>query len=181
MKFKCIIIFSLFILLLSKSYCQNFLPVDEGSSIKFSIKNFGFSAGGTFTGIKGNIKFDAAKAGDAKFDVSINATSLNTNNQARDKHLRKEEYFDVEKYSTINFKSSSISSIKPETFLIHAKVTIKGTTKEISFPFTATAQNNGYLFVGSFKINRRDFGVGGSSMVLADNLEVSLSVFAKKN
>jgi polyisoprenoid-binding protein YceI len=43
------------------------------------------------------------------------------------------------------------------------------------------AQNNGYLFSGAFTINRRDFGVGGNSMVLADNLQVSLDVIAKEN
>lgn len=170
-----------FILLFSKADAQNYQPVDEGSSIKFAIKNFGFTADGRFTGLKGSIKFDSANSSAASFAVSVNAGSVNTSNQSRDKHLRKEEYFDTEKYTTINFTSSSISSTKPGTFLMHGKLTIKGTTKEISFPFTATAQNSGYLFAGSFKINRRDFGIGGSSMVLADNLEVSLSIFGKKN
>lgn len=170
-----------FILLLSKADAQNYLPVDEGSSIKFTIKNFGFTVDGSFTGVKGNIRFDAANSSAASFTVSINAGSVNTSNQSRDKHLRKEEYFDADKYPLINFASTFISTTKPGMFLMHGKLTIKGITKEISFPFTAVAQNNGYLFAGSFKINRRDFTVGGSSMVLADNLELSLSVFAKKN
>ena len=179
MKQITILLFS--ILLLTKVEAQNFVAVDEGSSIKFTIKNFGFSTGGSFTGLKGVISFDAAHSGNSSFAVSINAGTINTDNQSRDKHLRKEEYFDVEKHPVINLVSSSISTSKPGTFLMKGKLTIKGITKEISFPFTAAAQNNGYLFSGSFKINRRDFGVGGSSMVLADNLEVSLSVFAKKN
>ncbi len=176
-----IIILLVFIFLFSKVDAQNYLPVDEGSSIKFAIKNFGFTADGSFTGLKGNIRFDADNSIAASFAVSINAGSVNTNNQSRDKHLRKEEYFDADKYPLINFASSSISTTKPGLFLMHGKLTIKGITKEISFPFTAVAQNNGYLFAGSFKINRRDFTVGGSSMVLADNLELSLSIFAKKN
>lgn len=171
-----------FILLISKGYAQNLTPVDEGSTVKFSIKNFGFSTVGSFTGLKGNIRFDVANMGNTNFNVSINATSINTDNQARDKHLRKEEYFDVDRYPLISFVSSTISAnAKPGLFLMYGKLTIKGVTKEISFPFTVTEQNNGYLFSGAFKINRRDFKVGGSSLVLADNLEVSLSVFAKKN
>ena len=61
------------------------------------------------------------------------------------------------------------------------KITIKGVTKEINFPFTSTAKNGGYLFEGSFKLNRRDFGVGGDSISLSDGLTVSLSIFAKAN
>jgi len=171
-----------FILLISKGYAQNLTPVDVGSTVKFTIKNFGFSTAGTFTGLKGNIRFDAAGIGNTSFNVSVDARSINTNNQAKDKHLCKEEFLDVEKYPLISFSSSAISAnAKPGMFLMYGKLAIKGITKEISFPFTATAQNNGYLFSGSFNINRGDFKVGGSSLVLADKLEVSLSVFAKKN
>lgn len=181
MKFKCVLILSLFILLLTKTYAQNLILVEEASTIKLTIKNFGFSTTGTFTGLKGVVRFDAANSNNAVFTVSINANSINTNNQARDTHLRKEEYFDVEKYPLINFVSAAISQTKPGVFLLQGNLTIKGITKDITFPFTAVAQNNGYLFTGSFKINRRNFGVGGASMVLADNLDVSLHVFAKKN
>ncbi len=157
---------------------QRLTPDDTGSTIKFTIKNFGFATTGNFSGLKGSIMFDASNS-HASFAVSINTASVNTNNQSRDKHLRKEEYFDVEKYPLINFVSFAISQTTPGKFLMQGKLTIKGVTKDISFPFTASAQKNGYLFTGSFKINRRDFGVGGSSMVLADNLDVSLSIFAK--
>lgn len=178
---KQITVLLFFSLMLIKVEAQNYLPIDAGSTIKFAIKNFGLSTGGSFTGIKGDIKFDAANCSAASFTVTINATSINTNNQSRDKHLRKEEYFDVEKYPIISFVSSSVSTAKTGSFLMQGKLTIKGITKDIAFPFTATAQNNDYLFAGSFKINRRDFSVGGSSMVLGDNLEVSLSIIAKKN
>jgi polyisoprenoid-binding protein YceI len=71
------------------------------------------------------------------------------------------------------------SSNKPGVLFIFGKLTIKNQTKDISFPFTATATNEGYLFKGEFNINRRDFGVGDAS-VISDNLEVQLSVLAKK-
>jgi polyisoprenoid-binding protein YceI len=168
-----------FILLIAKGDAQNLVPVDAGSAVKFVIKNFGFSTPGTFSGLKGTIRFDAGNIGNAGFIVSIDAATINTGNETRDNHLRKEDYFDVEKYPLISFTSTSISVTRPGNYLLSGKLTIKSITKEISFPFTATAQNNGYLFSGSFKINRRDFSVGGSSMVLADNLEVTLSVVAK--
>ena len=52
--------------------------------------------------------------------------------------------------------------------------------QNISFPFTATATVNGYQFAGQFKINRRDFKVGGGSMVLSDDLKVLLNISANK-
>lgn len=177
MKSIAILFFLIFIFI--KVDAQHLTPVDEGSAVKFTIKNFGFATAGTFNGLKGTILFDESNIPNASFAVSVNAASINTGNQARDKHLRKEEYFYVEKYPLINFVSSTITQTKPGIFSMQGKLTIKGVTKDITFPFTAIAQNNGYLFMGSFKINRRDFCVGGSSMVLADNLDVSLSVFSK--
>lgn len=62
-----------------------------------------------------------------------------------------------------------------------AAVTIKGINREISFPFMAVSQNGGWLFTGEFKLNRRDFKIGKSSLILSDNLAVSLSVMAIKS
>ena len=59
-------------------------------------------------------------------------------------------------------------------------LTIKGTTKEISFPFKATAKGDDYLFEGEFPLNRRDFNVGGGSLTMSDHLTVSLKVLSKK-
>ena len=98
----------------------------------------------------------------------------------RDNHLRKPEYFDVKKYPVIRIVSNRITnSTKAGTLFIMGRLTIKNVTREISFPFTAVSQQDGYLFTGEFKINRLDFGVGESSTV-ADNLTVLLRVFTRK-
>jgi polyisoprenoid-binding protein YceI len=155
-------------------------PVDNGSSITFKIKNFGINTSGSFTGLQGNIKFDINHLNDANFDVSIDANTVNTGVDMRDNHLRNDTYFDVKNYPRIHFISTKVTpSNKPGILFIFGKLTIKNHIKDISFPFTATATNDGYLFKGTFDINRRDFGVGGSS-VISDNLEVQLSVSAKK-
>ncbi|MDN3657867.1 YceI family protein [Ferruginibacter paludis] len=164
-----------------QSSAQIFLPVDAESSVKFSIKNFGLTTAGHFAGLKGKIQFDAGNTTSASFVVSVDAASVNTDNNTRDKHLLKEDYFDVAKYPLINFTSTSVNKDAAGKFLVTGNLSIKGVTKQISFPFTAEVQNNGYRFSGSFIINRRNFGVGGNSMVLADNLQVSLDVFAKKD
>jgi len=154
-------------------------PVDKSSSIKFTIKNFGVGTGGSFSGLQGTIIFDKDHPETAKFDVSIEATTVNTDNNTRDNHLREDAYFDVKKYPRINFVSTKVTRSASGTLTVFGKLTIKGQTKDISFPFTATANSNGYLFKGSFTINRRDFGVGGSS-TLSDNVGLDLSILAAK-
>ncbi|MEO7585524.1 MAG: YceI family protein [Ferruginibacter sp.] len=161
-------------------FTQKFTPVDNGSVVKFSIKNFGLNVSGTFKGLKGTVLFDPANLAAATINASVDVSTINTGNNSRDNHLKKEEYFDAPKYAMIGFSSVKITnSAKPNSFFMEGKITIKGVTKKVSFPFTATPKADGYLFEGTFKLNRRDFAVGGNSLVMSDNLIVFLSVFSK--
>jgi polyisoprenoid-binding protein YceI len=160
-------------------HAQQYQPVDDKSVIKFTIKNFGINTGGSFKALEGDIEFDNTNPEKAVFNISIDAAKINTDNDSRDSHLRKEEYFDVAKYPKISFKSDKVTN-KGESLSVSGQLTIKGTTKNISIPCKVEAKDDGYLFEGSFQLNRRDFKVGGNSMVLGDNVTVSLSVFAKK-
>jgi polyisoprenoid-binding protein YceI len=97
----------------------------------------------------------------------------------RDEHLRKEAYFDVEKYPRIRLVSSAIAVVdRNGHYRLTGKLTIKGTTKEISFPFLAASAGEDYIFKGEFSIKRRDFDVGGAS-TLSNDLTVSLTVLAR--
>jgi len=155
-------------------------PVDADSKVHFVIKNFGIKTGGDFKGLKGNIKFYPANPAASSFDITVDAGTIDTDNDSRDDHLRKPEYFDVAKYKTIELKSTKVTFSKTAgRFYVFANLTIKGVTKPIEFGFAATPKNGGYIFDGEFQINRRDFGVGGNSVSLSDKLTVSLSVFAK--
>ena len=155
-------------------------PFDAGSKVHFIIKNFGIKTGGDFKGLKGNIKFYPANPAASAFDVTVNAGTIDTDNDSRDDHLRKAEYFDAATYKTIQIKSTKVTFSKTAgRFYIFANLTIKGGTKPVEFGFAATPKNGGYVFDGEFQINRRDFGVGGSSVSMSDKLTVSLSIFAK--
>lgn len=153
-------------MILQVSRAQNILtPVEAGSKVHFVIKNFGFKTGGDFKGIKGRIQFDPAQFASSDFEVSIDAATIDTDNSTRDEHLRGSEYFDVEKYKTITFKSTKVvRSTKAGRFYMYGNLTIKGVTKPVEFGFGATPQDGGYVFDGEFRINRLDFGVGGSSV-----------------
>jgi polyisoprenoid-binding protein YceI len=165
---------------INTSFSQEYKPTDAGSSIGFEIKNFGFNSKGSFSGLDGKISWSPKDPAKAAFDVSIAATSVNTDNNTRDEHLRKETYFDVEKYPRIRLVSTGITG--PDNsghYTFSGKLTIKNTTKDISFPFIATPLGDDYIFKGDFSVNRRDFDVGGGS-TLSNNLTVSLTVLAKK-
>jgi polyisoprenoid-binding protein YceI len=160
---------------------QSYIPSDSGSSVKFKIKNLGVTITGSFTGLAGQIHFDPANLASSNFEATIEVSTINTGIDMRDEHLRKEEYFDAKNYPSIKFVSTKVtSSNRSGTFYVFGNLTIKNITKEISFPFKATPRDGGYLFSGEFKINRRDFKVGGSSITMGDNLTVLLSVFGQK-
>src|SRR3954451_23959349 len=131
-------------------------PVDADGSVTFTIKNFGVPTKGEFKGLKGIIKWDPTNPANSSFDVSVDVNTINTGIEMRDDDLKKETYFNAEKYPTINFVSSAISAGN-----VTGNLTIKGVTKEINIPYTETPRNNGYLFEGRFSINRKEFGVGG--------------------
>ena len=157
---------------------QSFQPSDAKSTVKFTIKNFGVNTGGSFKGVQGVITWDATAPQKGAFDISIDAATVDTDNESRDNHLRKEEYFNVEKYPKIGFKSDRVT-VSGKSFTVYGKLSIKGTVKDISIPFTVTPKDGGYLFEGSFQLDRKDYKVGGNSMVLGDNVTLSLSVFAE--
>jgi len=169
------------IVLYSIVQAQVYVPVDATSKVNFKIKNFGSTVDGSFTGLKGTINFDASNLSNARFDVTINAATIDTGIGMRDNHLRKPDYFGVADFPTIRFVSSKVEkSGKANENLITGKLTIKNTTKEISFPFQHGEANDVLKFTGGFKINRRDFNVGGSSISLSDELIVLLDVSTTK-
>ncbi|MEO6230740.1 MAG: YceI family protein [Ferruginibacter sp.] len=159
----------------------SYTPTDAGSKVHFTIKNFAIKTGGDFKGLTGAIKFDPAKLTTSNFAVSVVTSTIDTDSEMRDDHLKEDDYFDVVKYPLINFKSIRIttSGVKGR-FYMFGNLTIKGITKPVEFGFSATPSNGGYLFDGTFDINRLDFKVGEESISLQDKVTIALKVFAKK-
>ena len=153
-------------------------PVDSENAVTFVIKNLGINTKGELSGLKGTIEWNEESPTDSKFAVTAAANSINTGIDTRDNHLKKEEYFDVEHYPEIKIVSNSIAKTD-NGFTMNGTLTIKNISKSIVFPFTAEKKADGYVFGGKFTINRRDFGVGGNSVTMSDNVEVTLNITAK--
>ena len=151
-------------------------PVAGESSVTFSLKNFGFRTGGKLDPPEGDIVFNPDDLSKSYFHVTIKTESINTDNNSRDEHLKDADYFDVKKYPLIRFVSTSIKTgSKKGSYEALGTLTIKNKSKEILLSFTAEKKGGGWLFAGSFKMNRRDFDVGGSS-TLSNELAVDIKV-----
>lgn len=159
---------------------QKYSPVDKDSKVEFTIKNFGINTKGSFTGLKGDIVFDEKNVAASSFNVSVDATTIDTDNNMRDGHLKKDDYFDVDKYPTLQFTSSSFKKTDDNSYSVTGNLTIKATTKPVTIPFSATLSNGKLELKGSVKIQRKDYKVGGSSAVLSDDVTINLDVVAAK-
>lgn len=156
-------------------------PVDCGSNVNFSIKNFGISVNGSFKGLEGMVLFDPDNPDQSQIDVSVDASTVNTGLGIRDKHLKGKDYFNARDYPRIRFRSVKVDrSTNGNNYQVKGMLTIKSVTREIIFPFHVTPRDGGILFTGSFSLNRRDYGIGGSSISLSDNLAVSLQILTKQ-
>ena len=171
-------LFSLaFALLISLPTVAQRQESNQNSSVTFAIKNMGLTVEGSFRGLKGSIEFDPNELSSSRFNVVLNANTIDTGIELRNKHLKKEEYLDVANFAEIGFVSTKIETwAQSGKYKVTGKLTIKKVTKEVIFDFTAQKQNIGHLLKGEFSIDRRDYGVGGNSFSMADDVRIFLSV-----
>jgi polyisoprenoid-binding protein YceI len=149
------------------------------SKVTFTIKNLGINVDGSFGGLSGNVFFDAKNLERSSVEGSVEVTTINTGIKKRDKDLMGEKFFDAEKDKRIIFKSNSITRVG-NSYKAVGSLTIKGTSKQMAIPFTFEQNGNNGILKSTFSINRRDFGVGGNELTMADELTVSLSIVVKK-
>jgi polyisoprenoid-binding protein YceI len=176
--FPCIFLISTAI------HAQKYTPGDDGSKVHFTIKNFGIKTGGDLSGLKGEIFFFTTDLTACRFNVTVDASTVDTDNGSRDNDLKGSKYFDAEKFPLISITSTRIDKTnKTESgfYFFNGSLTMHGITKPLAFPFHVEKVNDTYLFTGDFEIDRLDFGVGDKSAVLSNTVNVSLSVLAKKS
>lgn len=162
------------------------------SHIGFKVKHMIISTvDGKFDEFDGFIMFDENDITKSSVEVNIEASSIDTDNANRDKHLRSEDFFYVEKYPTITFKSTKIEKKKDQLYL-YGELTMRGVTKPIEIPFVFNGQitdPQGNIRIGfdaEAALDRQDFGISWNKMldtgglVVSDNVFIELSVEAVK-
>ena len=167
--------------------------VDAGHSvIGFSIKHFEISfVRGRFKEFTSSIHYDAADVAKSTVEFTAKVESIDTGVAGRDNHLRSADFFDVAKFPEMTFKSTKVEK-KGKGYVMHGDFTLKGVTKQISFPFNlvgAVKDNRGNVRFGvaaETKINRRDYGITwGAKMAngglnVADEVNIELQLEAVK-
>ncbi|MDQ6479081.1 YceI family protein [Dyadobacter sp. LHD-138] len=128
--------------------------VDEIYSITFKTKG----AKGSFKGLKGTIHFEEANLVQSSFNVAVEVNTINTGIGLKNKHALAEDFFDAAHYPHIHFSSSTISK-SDSGFVVSGPLTIKGITKEITFPFSFERAAHNGVFKGTFEINRNEYNL----------------------
>lgn len=150
------------------------------SSVKFQIKNLGINTGGVLGGVKASILFNPAQLATSSIEATAETATINTDNDQRDEHLRSTDYFDVQRYAHITMRSVSFIHKSGTNYIGKFNVTIKDKTKQLDVPFTYTENGDTAVITGVVKLNRLDFGVGGSSLVLGNDVTVTITVETNK-
>ena len=148
-------------------------------STKFSVKFVLGTCNGTFDAPKGKLIFDQSNQGNASFDLTIAANTFKTNNNTRDKDMKSEKYFHVEKYPNIHFKSTKVEG-KGAKYNATGTLTIRDVSKTVTLPFEAKKNSDGsYNLTSTFDINRLDYHLGEKDWKLKDIVTVTLDAVAK--
>lgn len=153
---------------------DRFVPVANHSMVSFSIENLGITVKGKFTDFSGLFVFDEHHPEKSHFESAVKTQSLETGIALRDKHLKNDNYFNVDKFPEMKFTSERVSKIGDNTYRLVGALIIKGRQQQISFPIKAVRAKNGYHFECEFPIDRRDFRVGGNSLTMGDVVTVKL-------
>jgi len=138
----------------------------QHSEASFQIRHLGISnVRGRFGDFDGAINIDRAKPESSSVELSIKAASIDTGTPDRDKHLRSADFFDVEKFPTITFKSTKVVPRGGNNYDVTGSLTMHGVSKEITIPVTHLGfvkdpwGNDKAGFELNTTLNRKDFGL----------------------
>jgi polyisoprenoid-binding protein YceI len=127
-----------------------------------------FKEEGLFKDFSGTLTYSSQDPSKCRIDVTVQSASLDTRVANRDRVLRSDDFFDVEKFPTLSFRSTSVTGAGTETYSVEGDLTIHGVTKHITVPIKVIGVHvmpgigDFAGFETTFLIDRRDYGVLGS-------------------
>ena len=144
------------------------------SNVLFKIRHSGVANFyGRFNKIEGDIEFDKNDVTNSSINITIPVSSVDTNNNDRDDHIKNAEFFNARQYKEISFESSSIKETSEKgVYELHGTLNFHGESKEITAQLidVRTGESRGKPVLGfeaRFSIKRSDYGITKS---LADDL-----------
>jgi len=139
---------------------------------------------GEFGGVHGTVVFDDAEPSKGAIDATIDATTVNTRVEGRDKDLKGPNFFDVEKYPTITFTSTAVRPAGENRFAVDGALTIHGVTKAVTLQVEATPAvrdakgNERRGAEATTKLSRKEFGVNGTPAMVGDEVQITIDLEA---
>ena len=141
---------------------------------------------GEFKSTKGVVKLDDKDLARSSVDVTIDAASIHTREDKRDAHLRSPDFFDVEKFPTITFKSTKVEKAGGDKYKVTGDLTMHGVTKPVVLDATLTPEVKGMMgevrrgAQATTKVNRQDYGLTWnkaveSGPVVGDEIAIEIS------
>jgi polyisoprenoid-binding protein YceI len=163
------------------------------SVIGFSIRHFEISwVRGRFKDFVGTINYDESDVTKSTVEFTAKIESIDTGVQNRDAHLRTADFFDAAKFPDMTFKSTRIERKGKDQYVLHGDFTLKGVTKQISFPFTLTGAvkdargNTRFGVAAQTTLDRREYGItwgmplGNGGVNVGNEVTIDLQLEALK-
>jgi polyisoprenoid-binding protein YceI len=174
----------------SSAQAQTWTIDTSHSAAHFAVRHMMVSTvRGDMGKLTGTVTFDPARPSAGSIEATIDATGIDTREAGRDKHLKSADFFDVEKFPTITFKSKKIEAAAGGGFKVTGDLTMKGVTKEVVLDVEplrpAIKDQRGNPRTGTAattKLNRQDFGItwsrtlDGGGLVVSDEVSVTIDV-----
>ena len=163
------------------------------SHVSFQVRHLLTKVRGQFSDFAGTIQFDRDHLSESSVDVAIPAASIDTGTADRDAHLRSADFFDVEKFPAITFKSVSVSPMNGNAFAVNGDLTIHGVTRRVTLPVHYLGEaadpwgNTKAAFDAELTIDRKDYGLHWNAaletggFLVGDDVKIELSIQAVKN
>lgn len=155
------------------------------SGVNFAVRHFFNDVNGSFGEFSGTVTLDTDDVTKSSTKASIQAKSVNTNNNKRDGHLQKDDYFNVAKFPTLEFESTEWEKIDDDTYKVTGNLTILGVSKPVTMEvdYLGKMDGTGHYegleiigFKGATKIKRSDWGLDAGGPIVGDDVEITVSV-----
>lgn len=153
------------------------------SNVKFTVTHLVISeVDGSFKVFDGNMTSDNEDFSDAKISFSVDVSTINTDNEMRDNHLKSDDFFNASKFGKMTFASSSFKKVSGNKYELKGNLTIRDVTKPITFEVTygGTVKDPYGNVKAGFKakgsINRLDYGLKWNSVTEAGGAVVGKEV-----
>ena len=150
------------------------------SELGFKIKHLMItSISGSVKSFEADVEMDETDFSSAEINLSAEMSSISTNNEQRDAHLHTSDFFEVEKYPELKFRSTKVEKIGSDTFDLYGELTLKGVTKpvKLNVEFSGVtkdpwgSERAGFVVTG--KISRSEWGVNFNSVLETGGVALS--------